>query len=173
LLKKHQSFETERLILKPSAEEDALFFLELLNSPKWIQYIGDRNIKTIEASKDYIKNKMLPQLKKLGYSNYTLLRKIDNSKIGCCGLYDREGLDGIDIGFAFLPEYEKQGYAFEAANKLKKIAFNQFGLTKINAITSKENISSQKLLEKLGLILIGIKKLPNDHHESLLYQITK
>jgi RimJ/RimL family protein N-acetyltransferase len=28
--------------------------------------------------------------------------------------YDREGVNGIDIGFALPPEFEKQGYAFES-----------------------------------------------------------
>lgn len=116
---------------------------------------------------------MQPQLERLGYSNYTLVRKIDNVKIGTCGLYDREGLEGIDIGFAFLPEYERKGFAFEAANKIKNVAFNEFGIKVISAITTKNNVSSQKLLEKLGLELTGTTKLPNDNEELLLYKIEK
>ena len=170
-MNQYKNFETERLILKPTSEEDAEFIFELLNTPKWIKYIGDRNIKTVENAKDYIKIKMLPQLKRLGYSNYTLIRKSDNHKIGTCGLYDRDGLEGIDIGFAFLPEYERNGYAFESANKLMNAAFNEFEITKINAITVKDNISSQKLLEKLGLKLNGTTKLPDDNEELLLYKI--
>ena len=170
---KYKSFETERLILKPTSEEDAEFVYHLLNTPKWIQYIGERNIKTVEIAKEYIKNKMIPQLGRLGYSNYTLIRKLDNVKVGTCGLYDRDGLEGIDIGFALLPEYEKKGYAFEAADKLKNIAFNEFDISEISAITTKDNISSQKLLEKLGLKLIGTTKIPNDEEELLLYRIEK
>lgn len=162
---------TERLILRPTSEEDAEFIFELLNSPKWLKYIGDRNIKSVESAKEYIKTKMLPQLKRLGFSNYTLIRRSDNIKIGTCGLYDREGLEGIDIGFAFLPEYEKKGYAFESANKLKNVAFDEFGINEIIAITTKDNISSQKLLEKLGLKLNGTTKLPNDDEELLFYKI--
>ena len=170
-MNQYKNFETERLVLKPTSEEDAEFIFELLNTPKWIKYIGDRNIKTVENAKDYIKIKMLPQLKRLGYSNYTLIRKSDNHKIGTCGLYDRDGLEGIDIGFAFLPEYERNGYAFESANKLMNAAFNEFEITKINAITVKDNISSQKLLEKLGLKLNGTTKLPDDDVELLLYKM--
>lgn len=78
-----------------------------------------------------------------------MIRKKDHQKIGICGLYDREGLEGIDIGFALLPEYEKTGFVFEAANKLKDAAFNEFEIKVISAITTKDNISSQKLLEKM------------------------
>jgi len=77
----------------------------------------------------------------------------------------------IDIGFAFLPEYEKKGFAFESSNKLKEVAFSEFDIKIISAITTKDNISSQKLLEKLGLILSGTTKIPNDDEELLLYKI--
>ncbi|MCM4153936.1 N-acetyltransferase [Arenibacter sp. N53] len=169
----YKTFETERLVLKPTTEEDAKFVFELFNTPKWIQNIGDRNIGSVEMAKEYILNKMQPQLKRLGYSNYTIIRKIDQVKIGACGLYDREGLDGIDIGFAFLPEYEGKGYAFEAAHKLVTVAFNEFGIKTISAITAKNNVSSQRLLGKLGLELTGTTKLPNDISELLLYKIEK
>lgn len=169
----YKTFETERLILLPTLEEDATFIFELLNMPKWGEYIGDRNIKTVEDAKNYIKIKMLPQLNKLGYGNYTLIRKADNSKIGTCGLNDREGCDGVDIGFALLPDYEKKGYAFESAIKLINVAFNELGLNKINAITSRNNLTSQTLLEKLGLKLNGVTNLPGEKEEVLLYTIEK
>jgi RimJ/RimL family protein N-acetyltransferase len=170
-MNQYKTFETERLILKPTLQEDAEFIFKLFNSPKWIEYIGDRNIETIENAKNYIETKMVTQLKKLGYSNYTLIRKEDNCKIGTCGLYDRDGLEGIDIGFAFLPKYERKGYAYESAKKLIDIAFSEFGLCSINAITRKANRSSQKLLEKLGMKKNGITKLPNDSEEWLVYKI--
>ena len=170
-MSKFKIFETDRLILKPTSEGDAEFILELLNTPKWLKYIGDRNVKSIDDAKGYIKTKMLPQLERLGYSSYTLIRKSDNNKIGGCGLYDREGLDGIDIGFAFLPEFEKKGYAFESAKKLINIAFNEFGISEVNAITTEDNISSQNLLEKLGLKLHGKTKLPDENEELLLFKI--
>jgi len=169
----YKSFETKRLILRPTSEQDSEFIFELLNSPKWLKYIGDRNIKTVENAKDYIKEKITPQLERLGYSNYTVIRKQDHQKIGTCGLYDRPGLEGIDIGYAFLPEYENNGFAFESSNRLKEAAFNELGIKTISAITTKENTSSQKLLEKLGLKLTGTTQIPNDNEELLLYKIEK
>jgi ribosomal-protein-alanine N-acetyltransferase len=165
----YKVFETERLILRPTNEEDAKFFYELLNSPNWLKYIGDRKVYSIEAAQKYITEKILPQLESLGYANYTVIRKLDNNKIGTCGLYDREGMEGIDIGFAFLPEYEKQGYAFEAANKVKQAGIEEFNITEIKAITTKDNLASQKLLKKLGLIFVKHFTLPDDGEELLLY----
>ncbi|MDO6605364.1 GNAT family N-acetyltransferase [Arenibacter palladensis] len=169
----YKTFETERLIIKPTSQEDAAFIYELFNTPKWLKNIGNRNIGSPEMAKEYILSKMQPQLERLGYSNYTLIRKTDGVKIGCCGLYDREGLEGIDIGFAFLPEYEGKGFAFEATDKLKNAAFKEFGLHALSAITSKHNVASQKLLEKLGMALAGTTTLPNGKEELLIYTIEK
>lgn len=87
----YKNFETERLFIRPTSEKDADFIFELLNTPKWIENIGDRNITSVEVAKEYIMTKMRPQLERLGYSSYTLVSKMDNGKIGTCGLYERDG----------------------------------------------------------------------------------
>ncbi|MDG3582160.1 GNAT family N-acetyltransferase [Galbibacter pacificus] len=167
----YKTLETDRLLIKPTTTNDADLVYKLFNTPHWIRYIGDRKVKSIKAAVAYIENSMLPQLKELGYSNYTVIRKSDQIKIGSVGLYDREGVEGIDIGFAFLPEYGKKGYAFEASKRLLQAAFEDFKLKEIKAITKKDNISSQKLIEKLGLKLEGTTGLPNETAEWLLYKI--
>ena len=163
------SFESERLFLRPTQEDDAEFILKLLNAPKFIKYVGDRNVKSIDDATDYIKMKMIPQLEKLGYSNYTLIRKKDNVKVGTCGLYDREGMEGVDIGFALLPEFEGHGFGLESAKVLKEAAFNAFGIKQLKGITTKENLASQNLLLKLGMTLNGTVNLPDDEEELLLF----
>ena len=166
-------FETERLILRPTLEQDADLIYQVLNTPKFKKFVGDRKINSIEDAKTYIKIKMLPQLHKLGYSNYSLILKSSGDKVGICGLYDRDGIEGVDIGFGLLPQYEGLGFAYESSQKLIQLAFQELDIKEINAITSKENFSSQKLLEKLGLKVKGITKLPNDEKELLLYKIVK
>ncbi len=170
-MKTYKHFETERLILQPTTSADAEFIFELVNTPKWLANIGDRNVKSVEDAKTYIKKRMTPQLEKLGYGNYTLIRKVDNRKIGTCGLYNREGLEGIDIGFALLPDFENLGYGYESAAKLLEAGINEFQIKRISAITTKENIASQKLIEKLGLKYVNIIKIPDDEEELLLYSL--
>ena len=169
--KKYSFFETERLLIRPCAAEDAEFIHELLNCNTWLKYIGERNVKSVEEAETYIKEKMYPQLKRLGFGNYTVIRNTDGAKIGTCGLHDREGLEGVDIGFAFLPKFEKQGYAFEAANELLKQGFNLFRLKQLNAITLPINKSSRKLLEKLGLQFEKMINLPNDKEKLMFYSL--
>ena len=166
----NNAYFSKRLLLKPTTKEDAAFILELLNSPKWIENIGDRNLKSVADAEQYIQTRYTPQLERLGFSNYTLIRREDNLKIGVCGLIDREGIEGIEIGYALLPQYEKMGFAFEAAEKLMWVALEKFGIQSLKAITAKHNIPSQNLLLKLGFQFSGTTKLPDDAEELILYQ---
>ena len=136
------TLETEQLILQPVKMEDA----------------------------EFIKEKFLPHVEKHGFGSYVIVTKSDTKKIGNVGIYVRDGLDAPDIGFSFLPEFERKGYGFEASKKLMEIAFSEFGLKKISAITTKENIASQKLIEKLGLKYLKIVQLPDDPEDLLYYE---
>lgn len=168
---KNASITTTRLHLSPTTIEDAALFLELLNTPKWLKFIGDRNVKTLAAAETYIEERVRPQFEKIGYGNYTLSLKNDGTKIGCCGLYDREGVDGVDIGFSLLPAFEKMVYGYEAAVCVRDVGFTQFNLSKIGAITVPENKSSIGLLKKLGLVYIKTITLENDPQELRYYEI--
>lgn len=163
-------YETERLILRPMSLDDREFIFELYNRPKFIKYIGDRHIKTVEDAENYIKNRFLPQFEKLGFGNYLVVTKDKNEKIGGVGIFEREGLDIVDIGFSVLEKFEGKGYMFEAAQKVKWIGTNDFGLKKVSAITTKDNISSQKLIERLGLTFQKYVTLPNEVEELMYYE---
>ncbi len=166
-----KKYETERLIIKPTNTEDAKFIFEIMNTPKYHKYIGDRNIKSLEDAENYIKNRMLLQYEKVGFGNFTIILKSDDSKIGFCGIYLRDGLDIPDIGFAFFEEFEGKGYAFEAASELKKLAKTEFGLQKLSGITVEYNHSSRKLLEKLGLKFQKKFFMEGDPEELIYYEI--
>lgn len=163
-----KKYSTSRLELVPFTEEFSEFLLELYNIPTFIKYIGDRNLRTLDDAKAYIQNRFLPQFEKLGFGNYVVILKENNKPIGGVGIFEREGLEVLDIGFSFLEEYEGKGYAFEAASELMKKIEEDFGLTKVSAMTTEDNFSSQKLIQKLGLkYQKKIKPFTDD--EELLY----
>ncbi|MDW5287187.1 GNAT family N-acetyltransferase [Formosa sp. PL04] len=143
---------TERLHIEELNTADAPFILELLNTPNWLKFIGDRNIKSTKAAEDYITNNHLKSYRENDFGFYKLLLKSENLKpIGCCGLIKRPELEGVDIGFAFLQEYEGRGFGFESASAILDIAKTKFKLNEVLAIALPTNPNSIKLLEKLGL----------------------
>ncbi len=164
-----ENFETERLILKPASREDAAFFLQLYNMPKFIQFIGDRNLRTIEDAEQYIQNRFRPQFDKLGFGNYVVILRETQEKIGAVGIFEREGLDVMDIGFSFLDAYEGKGYAYESAAYLKETIGELYGVKRISAITTEDNYASQKLIEKLGLTFRKHVVLPDENVELRYY----
>ncbi|RZN83679.1 MAG: N-acetyltransferase [Winogradskyella sp.] len=160
--------ETKRLILSKITVEDALFILELMNTPGWLKFIGDRNIKTVTEAEDYIKNNQLKCYEKYDFGYYKMQLKSDNLKpIGTAGLLKRDTLEHVDIGFSILPEFHNQGYGFEVSSKLLFMAKNTFNIKTISAITLPINKVSIKLIEKLGF---SYKKTinPFEKNENLL-----
>jgi RimJ/RimL family protein N-acetyltransferase len=151
--------ETERLNIRPLILQDAAFMLELLNSKGWIQFIGDRNVRDIEGANDYIQ-KILSN-NKFFYNVFEI--KDTNTPIGVVTFLYRENYNCPDIGFAMLPQYEKNGYAYEAAkNYLEELNRNKVG--QIIAIVKPDNANSIQLLNKLGLLF---KETFNDKNEIL------
>lgn len=143
--------ETERLILREITINDASFILALLNSKGWLQFIGDRNVQNIFDAENYIAERFLKGYIHNGFGLYLVAIKSSNISIGLCGLIKRETLEDIDIGFAFLPEYNGLGYAYEAAKATRQFAFETLKINRLVAITTPDNVSSIKLVEKIGM----------------------
>ncbi|MCB0383646.1 MAG: GNAT family N-acetyltransferase [Psychroserpens sp.] len=160
--------ETNRLLLSKITVEDAPFLLELMNTPGWIKYIGDRNIKTVKQAETYIENNQLKCYETHGFGYYKIQVKAENLKtIGTSGLLKRDNLDHVDIGFSFIPNYHGKGYGFEAASEIINLAKTKFNIKTLCAITLPINQPSIHLLEKLGLSYQKTVK-PFDNDEELL-----
>ncbi|REC56713.1 N-acetyltransferase [Chryseobacterium piscium] len=168
--KENNCYETERLLIRPVAVDDTDIIFQLYNMPNFIKFIGNKNINSLSDAENYIKSKFLPQIEKRGFGNYILVLKEGNQKIGSVGIFEREGLDVVDIGFSVLEKFEGKGLMFEAAQKVKSIGMEEFGLNKISAITSKDNFSSQKLIERIGLKFQKYVTLPNEDEELMYYE---
>ena len=161
--------ETERTILREVIERDAAFILDLLNQPSFIKFIGDRNVRTIGEARDYIETRFAESYQKFGFGMWTVELKETNQPIGICGFVKRDSLPDADIGFAFLPQYERKGYAFESAAAALEYGKNALNLNSVLAITSKDNESSGRLLGKLNFKFERLIVLSGGVEELKLY----
>ncbi len=143
--------ETPRLTLREmDAVGDASFICELLNSPRFIKYIGDRGVRTPDEAAEFIETRYRQSYRDHGFGLYAVELKAGKTPIGICGFVKRDTLSGPDIGFAYLPRFERMGYGFEAAAATMDYGRDTLGFTTVLAITSLENVASGTLLEKLG-----------------------
>ncbi|MGE5641454.1 MAG: GNAT family N-acetyltransferase [Byssovorax cruenta] len=163
--------ESDRLVLRQFSSEDAGFILELLNEPSFIQNIGDRNVRSIEGAKLYIKNGPVTSYARHGFGLYLVELKETGQAIGMCGLIKRDTLDDVDIGYAFLPKFWSRGYAVEAALAVKQYARDVAGLHRIVAITDPQNAGSIRVLEKIGMKFEKMVKLSEDDIELKLFAV--
>jgi RimJ/RimL family protein N-acetyltransferase len=163
--------ETERLRLRELAAADGPFILELLNDPDFIRYVADRRVRTEEQARAYIANGPAASYAANGFGLWRVALKTGDTPIGVCGLIRREGLDDVDVGFAFLPPYRAKGYAYEAARAALAHGREALGLKRIVAIVSPDNERSIRLLEKLGMRFERMVTLPGDDEEIRLYAL--
>jgi len=151
------ALETERLVLRPFTTDDAPFVLTLLNEPSFLRFIGDKKVRNLEDARQYLLNGPIASY---NVHNFGILRvelKDSQIPIGMCGLLKRDELPDPDIGFAFLPDYWRQGFAFEAATAIMKDARERLKLTTVLAIVNPGNEASIKLVQRLGLRFERIK----------------
>lgn len=161
--------DTERLTLRPLSEADAEFMVGLLNEPSFLQFIGDRGVRTLEDARAHIRSGPMASYEKFGFGLLLVVRKADKAPIGICGLLKRDVLPDVDLGFALLPAFWRQGYALEAASAMIAHGRADLGLTRIVAITQPGNPGSIRVLEKLGLRFERMVRMPGESAEIRLY----
>jgi RimJ/RimL family protein N-acetyltransferase len=159
---------TDRLILREFTTDDTAFIIELLNTPGWLQFIGDRNVKSADDAKNYLLNGPIKSYLQHGFG-LSMVELKSGIPIGMCGLIKRTYLETPDIGFAFLPAYNGKGYAFEIASAVLLDAAVNLKINQVQAITLQSNKSSVKLLEKLGMVFQKIIIEPSTNDELMLF----
>jgi len=157
--------ETNRLILRRLSTEDADFIFELVNEPSWLRFIGDKGVRSIPDARDYILKGPVESYERFGFGLYLVELKENGTPIGICGLIKRESLKDVDIGFAFLPKFWGNGYAYESASAVMAYGKSALGLNRIVAVTTPDNHSSIKVLEKLGFRFEQMVRLSVDATE--------
>lgn len=160
---------TERLELRPFREDDAAFVIAMFNDESFIRFIGDRNVRTMDQARDYIARRLLLVHHPEGLGPFLAELKQTSQAIGFCTLFQRDWLEDVDLGFAFLPEFRSQGFALEASRALLEYACNTMGFARICAIASSNNVASARLLGRLGFVPGGSVRPPGEDSDVSLF----
>jgi len=160
------NFTTERLNLSPLTLQHDEFILELVNTPGWLRFIGDRNIHNAEDAQAYIN-----RIDETEFTYWVVSIKGSGKPIGVITFVKRDYLGHPDLGFAFLPEYIGAGYAFEAASVIKDHLVKHSLAEKLLATTIPDNVLSIKLLTRLGFIFQ--QQIENEGETLSVYELNK
>ena len=141
-------FETERLIIRKTIVEDVDMVLKMDHQEETQKYLGGIKNKTREERIIFLKKKLEKYDKGLAGQLTVCLK--DGTPIGLIGLSINDENNTGGIGYIFDYDYCNKGYCTEASKKLLEIGFNELNLDSISADTVEGNMSSKRVLEKLG-----------------------
>jgi len=146
---------TERLVVRRFRVGDAEAFSGYRSVPEVAQwqsweapYSMEEAVKAVEAFA--AGDPLVP-----GWFQYAVDR--DGVLIGDIGVNLHENLMQAEIGYTFAPEYQGQGYATEAVRGLLGLLFVERKLQRVSAECDARNVSSARLLERLGFMLEGLR----------------
>ena len=145
-------FESERLIFREWEAEDITPFTEINQDPKVMEYfpsLGDRDKSA------YLIGRWCQHYDDHGFMMYPLILKETGDFIGFTGIqrvpFKASFTPAIEIGWRIASKYWGKAYAPEAAKKVIEVAFNQFNIDEIVAFTTKNNMKSRRVMEKIGM----------------------
>jgi RimJ/RimL family protein N-acetyltransferase len=165
--------ETERLQLSRLSYDDCEFIVELVNEPSFKRYIGDKNVKSQDDARRYLREGPIGNYEQFGYGLFLVNLRDTETPAGICGLVKREEFEDPDIGFAFLKRYRENGYASESAKAVLEYGFETLELRRIIALADPDNEPSLRLLERLGFVYEREVRMPEDNHDINLFSIEK
>lgn len=94
----------------------------------------------------------------VGWGMWLMQLNAERRIIGSAGFKgkpDRKGC--IEIGYGISPDYRRRGYTFEAVKALIDWAFQQPQVARVTAECLPDNLGSRRILEKAGLMNLGMQ----------------
>ncbi|MCM3617713.1 GNAT family N-acetyltransferase [Sutcliffiella horikoshii] len=149
--------ETERLILREVATEDAIDMFEYLSDKDVVTHMG---LEPYKSSKDVL-NEEIKWYKSIVEEGtgirWVITKKESSVVIGSCGFLNMSPKHHrAEIGFELHKEYWGQGIASEAVEAVIDYGYENLNLERIEAIVDPPNFPSQKLMEKQGFRKEGL-----------------
>ena len=92
----------------------------------------------------------------VGWANWLFIHRAERTVIGDGGFKGAADERGeVEIGYAIIPEYRRQGFAREAARALTAWAFSHPEVTAVNGETLVTGEASMRVLQSIGMRRTG------------------
>ncbi|MEG2359725.1 GNAT family N-acetyltransferase [Acinetobacter sp.] len=150
--------ETERLILRPFAADDAEIWFKIMSSPSVTRYWSHLPWQSIKDAKEDIINDIAQMQKNAGL-RLAVIEKQSQLMIGMCMFFDHhEASRRGEIGYCLDEDKQGKGYMQEAMQAFIHCLQSQLLIRRLEADIHPENQGSAALLAKLGFEQEGYLK---------------
>lgn len=146
-----ETLTTERLILKKLCKQDLNDYIDWRSQKEYYNFIPN-NLKTKKELKQRFK-KLIKEYrnKKEPLLMWGIYQKETNKLIGSVTIEDWSISNKYcELGWGLNPQYQNNGYAYEANTEIINYIFKKLNMNRISAYVWEGNIASKKLAEKLG-----------------------
>jgi RimJ/RimL family protein N-acetyltransferase len=142
------NIRTERLLIRIIEMKDKEDFFKYRSMPEIYKYQSWKP-KSISEIEEFINKNftVCPNTPNTWLQLAVCLK--EGQMIGDIGIHFIDDYQ-IEIGYTLSPEYQGNGYAFEAVNAVINYAFTELQKHRITASVDPDNIQSIKLLERIG-----------------------
>jgi len=148
---------TERLVIRPYREDDAMALHEVFGSPEVMKWTPSPPSKDVaETTQRLARTMAFTARQPPGMGLWALERKDTSEFLGQVGLFPVEGKGPeVEVAYELAPRIWGHGYATEAARALVEYGFGELDLRRIVALILPDNARSRKVASKCGLTLEG------------------
>jgi len=161
--------ETERLIIREYKDSDLPEYHKLLSNKKNMHFLDDITTNSLEESQVSLTNaiKMNSSCKARRLC-ITLKERSDDRLIGSVGYEIAEttplGKIADPMGWFIMPEFQNNGYVTEAVNRVLEFAFLQDDCVRVVTGCYKDNVPTQKVMDKTGFRKEG-ERIESQYHD--------
>lgn len=144
---------TERLLLRPFQEDDLQALYEMQSDEAVVRYLY-HDARSLDEVRPVLARKIAGvavEREGDGLNAAVVLRDTGELVADISLWVVSEGHQQGELGFVVHPAHQRRGYATEAARPMLDFAFGTMGLHRVIGRTEARNVSSARVLEKLGM----------------------
>lgn len=143
---------TERLILRDWSTDDVDAYAAIIGDPEVMRYIGNGKVRDRAQAEEFVRSMMRHQEER-GWMRFAVEHTESGQLMGFSGFDDKHG--PLDFGWRLGRAFWGGGYGYEASAAALWVGREVFGLKGITAQSYPENAGSIRIMEKMGMSLIG------------------
>jgi RimJ/RimL family protein N-acetyltransferase len=141
--------------LSPITEAHGHELHELDSDPRVMRYIGHGGVRTREDVDATLQRVLRAYALYPGLGTWRASRRGNGDFVGWFALKYVPGTVEVEVGYRLRYAAWGKGFATEGSRSLVDYGFDELGLHRIIGITHPDNVASQRVLAKAGLVEVG------------------